>query len=165
MFFKFQLRVVDSSYLYLLTNLVGAVLLFYKMKKSTTKNISSLYLSLFILVNIILLGLRILDINVAGVPFASIPSVVFLIFIWICYFYNFLYPIISFTELIKHHSSNFVQRLVKIMTLLSSLLMLTFYLFYQLTPVLMFIVILLEFIILTKAYNDSRRTDVLKENK
>lgn len=151
LFLKFQLTVSDSSYFYLVTNIVGAILLYYVLKSKAPKGFV-FYLGMFMGNNILLLGLRLLDISVAGIPLSSFPSVVFSIFILVCYLYNFFYPLISFTELIKAHGNRTVQRLLKTMAFLSALLMLTFYLLPQLTPLLMFTIIVGEFVSLIKVY-------------
>lgn len=126
-------------------------MLYYVFKNKAQKGFV-LYLGMFIGSNILLLGLRLLDISVAGIPLTSFVSVVFSIFILVCYLYNFLYPLISFTELIKDHDNRTVQRLLKTLAFLSVLLMLTFYLLPQLTPLLMFAIIVGEFVSLVKVY-------------
>ena len=93
LFLKIDMTLRDMSYAYILTNLIGIGLLIYESGK---RDYYPLRLTriFYLFINILLLGLRLLDFEVTSTPLLSFSSYLASFFILIGLIYNIIYPLI-----------------------------------------------------------------------
>ena len=140
--------VSDISYVYILTNLIGMSLLMYVFNKREQDRFG-LTNTIYLIINSLLLGFRVLDIGVTSIPLTSFFSYLNSFFIVICFFYNIIYPLILFSELLKEKDIIFNSSRTNILLVNSALfclplLIVFFFLFPALVPTVVFIIVILE---------------------
>lgn len=142
LFMKIQLQVYDSSYFFLLTNLLGAALLWWEFKDSRTRMFSS-SLIVYILVTFLLLGLRLFELEITAIALSSMHAFILSILLLAGHFYSFYFPILSFATLVKESKDDFF---IKVVAGLAALLLLTFFFLPVLTPVFIAAIIVLNLV-------------------
>jgi len=131
LFFKFNLTINDMGYIYLLTNIFGSSILFLEFKK-TEKNTFTHFTLGYLLLNVFLFILSMLDFNLMSLGMTNSFSFAASLFILFLLFYNFLYPLFSFSYIVGNiirESPHFsrVTTLTKIALFFATLSLVSFF--------------------------------------
>lgn len=164
MFLKGNVAVEDISYIYLLSNLIGGIILVSRLHLDYGK--ISLGPLVYIVVNVSLLVSRILEIEIISIGLTGTLDYVLSISMIAVLFYNLIFPVFSFSELFDNRNrtaqsvSTRVRLPLNTALFIAPLVLITFFFSPLLTGILVALLILFEYLTLWQASSASQQVKI-----